>query len=179
MKYFLFIIALTTTFLTVQAQEISFSKIDKSPLDVVIHRDDDNQAIARVIYSRPSKRERTIFGKLVKYGEVWRTGANEATEIDFFKDVTINGTIVKAGAYSIYTIPTEGEWTFILNSQTNQWGTKYDASKDVLKVTMESMLSPQTIEEFSISFVAQPDGLILFMGWDDTLVNLPIELTKA
>ncbi|MGJ8685251.1 MAG: DUF2911 domain-containing protein [Nonlabens sp.] len=178
MKSVLFISALFLSFFTVQAQDFSFSKIDKSPLDVVIHRNNDNQAIARVIYSRPSKRDRDVFGGLVKYGEVWRTGANEATEIDFFKDVTINGTLVKAGAYSIYTIPGEDQWTFILNSQTNQWGTNHDASKDILKVTMDSMPSPQTIEDFSISFVEQPDGLILFMGWDDTLVNLPIQLTE-
>lgn len=105
--------------------------------------------------------------------------ANEATEIDFFYDVTINGNLVKAGAYSIYTIPGEDEWTFILNSQTNQWGgTKHDPTKDILKVTMDSMPSPQTIEEFSISFVEDPDGLILFMGWDDTLVNLPIQVAQ-
>lgn len=178
MKYLLFITALIASTISIQAQEISFSKLDKSPLDVVIHRDNNNQAIARVIYSRPAKRDRTIFGNLVKYGEVWRTGANEATEIDFFKDVTINGVLVKAGAYSIYTIPGEDEWTFILNSQTNQWGTKYDASKDVLKVTMDSMPSPQSIEEFSISFVEDPDGLILFMGWDYTLVNIPIQFAE-
>ncbi|EAS20185.1 hypothetical protein BBFL7_02586 [Flavobacteria bacterium BBFL7] len=178
MKYFLFLFSIFTTSTVMQAQEISFSKIDKSPLDVVIHRDDNNQAIARVIYSRPAKRDRKIFGELVKYGEVWRTGANEATEIDFFYDVTINGNLVKAGAYSIYTIPGEDEWTFILNSQTNQWGTKHDPSLDVLKVTMDSMPSPQTIEEFSISFVEDPDGLILFMGWDNTLVNLPIEVAQ-
>ncbi|PQJ31995.1 asparagine synthetase B [Nonlabens arenilitoris] len=178
MKYFIFIFSLFIATSAVQAQEIAFSKIDKSPLDVVIHRDNNNQAIARVIYSRPAKRDRKIFGELVKYGEVWRTGANEATEIDFFYDVTINGNLVKAGAYSIYTIPGEEEWTFILNSQTNQWGTKHDPSKDILKVTMDSMPSPQTIEEFSISFVEDPDGLILFMGWDNTLVNLPIQVAQ-
>lgn len=179
MKICFFIFLFITSCLSLQAQELSFSKLDKSPLDVVIHRDDNNQAIARVIYSRPSKRARTIFGDLVKFGEVWRTGANEATEIDFFKDVTINGTLIKAGAYSIYTIPGKDQWSFILNSQTNHWGSNYDATKDVLKVTMDSMPAPQTIEEFSISFVEQSDGLILFMGWDDTLVNLPIELTKT
>ncbi|GAK89641.1 hypothetical protein JCM19297_1469 [Nonlabens ulvanivorans] len=122
MKYLVIILSFFAATQAIQAQEIAFSKIDKSPLDVVIHRDNNNQAIARVIYSRPAKRDRTIFGELVKYGEVWRTGANEATEIDFFYDVTINGNLVKAGAYSIYTIPGEDEWTFILNSQTNQWG---------------------------------------------------------
>ena len=178
MKLVLFLTLLILSSIGVQAQDISFSKIDKSPLDVVIHRNENNQAIARIIYSRPAKKDRTIFGELVKYGEVWRTGANEATEIDFFKDVTINGTIVKAGAYSIYTIPRKEEWTFILNSQTNQWGNNHDPEKDVLKVTMESMPSPQTIEEFSISFVETPNGLILFMGWDNTLVNLPITTAK-
>lgn len=174
MKYILLISTFLLTTLNINAQEISFPNIDKSPLDVVIQRDANKQAIARVIYSRPSKRDRTIFGDLVKYGEVWRTGANEATEIDFFKDVTINGKNVKAGSYSIYTIPGEDEWTFILNSQTNQWGNKYDPSKDVLKVSMSSMPAPQVIENFSISFVEEPEGFILFMGWDNTLVNLHV-----
>jgi len=84
MKYILIIAAILLSSASIQAQEISFSKIDKSPLDVVIHRDANNRAMARVIYSRPAKRDRVIFGELVKYGEIWRTGANEATEIDFF-----------------------------------------------------------------------------------------------
>lgn len=179
MKNLLLLSFLFLLSIPLQAQDLPFSKIDKSPLDVVIHRDDNNQAIARVIYSRPSKRDRVIFGELVKYGEVWRTGANEATEIDFFKDVAINGTTIKAGAYSIYTIPGEDEWTFILNKQTNQWGTAYDPDLDVIQVTIDVMPAPQTIENFSISFVEDPNGLILFMGWDNTIVNLPIILVKA
>ncbi|GAK95012.1 hypothetical protein JCM19298_788 [Nonlabens ulvanivorans] len=73
MKYLVIILSFFAATQAIQAQEIAFSKIDKSPLDVVIHRDNNNQAIARVIYSRPAKRDRTIFGELVKYGEVWRT----------------------------------------------------------------------------------------------------------
>jgi len=92
----------------------------------------------------------------------------------FFKDVTINGELVKAGSYSIYTIPGEDEWTFILNSQTNQWGTKHDPSKDILKTIMNITPAPQNIENFSISFIEEPEGFILFMGWDNTLVNLHI-----
>lgn len=160
------------------AQELSFSKLDRSPLDVVIHRDTDNEAIARVIYSRPSMRGRKVFGDLVPYDQVWRTGANEATEIAFFKDVRINDRVIPAGYYSIYTIPSSDQWRFILNSQTNQWGTNYDPNKNVIEVSMERIPAPQTIESFSISFLENEDELLLFMGWEETMVSLAITPVK-
>jgi hypothetical protein len=157
----------------VNAQSISFSKMDKSPLDVVLHRNDQNEAVARVIYSRPSKRNRKIFGDLVPYDQVWRTGANEATEIDFFKPVQINNQLVPAGSYSIYTIPGKDKWTFILNSKTLQWGNEYDEKFNILEVQTETVSAPQTIEEFSISFIEMEDRILLFMGWEDTMTYLP------
>lgn len=153
-----------------------FANLDASPLDVVIARSDDNNAIARVIYSRPSKRKRIIFGDLVPYGEVWRTGANEATEIDFYQDVIIADQTVPAGSYSIYTIPNKENWTFILNTQTTQWGTEYDASKNILETEIDSMPSPTAIESFSISFASLNDETVLFMGWDDTIAQVPVKL---
>lgn len=87
-------------------------------------------------YSRPGVKGRTIWGGLVPYGQVWRTGANEATTIQFSEDVKINGQALKKGTYSLHTIPGESEWTFIFNSVADQWGSySYDQAKDVLRVT--------------------------------------------
>lgn len=158
--------------------DLTFTQLDKSPLDVVMYRGADKTAVARVIYSRPSKRDREIFGNLVPYDQVWRTGANEATEIAFYKDVKINNQLVKAGTYSLYTIPSENDWKFILNTATTQSGLEYDESKNLVTTTMDVLPSPQEIESFSISFVEQNDGGMLFLGWDDTIASVPFTVVK-
>lgn len=89
-----------------------------------------------ITYGRPSVNNRTIFGDLVPYGDVWRTGANESTALVVSDDVTIEGNKLKAGTYSLYTIPGKDEWTIIINSKLS-WGTQYDKSKDVLRFTVE------------------------------------------
>lgn len=130
-----------------------------------------------VTYSRPSKKGRQIFGALIKFGKVWRTGANEATEISFNKDVTFGGKKVSAGSYTLFTIPEAGEWTFILNSELDQWGAfTYDEKKDVarVKIPVQELTSP--IEMFTIDFKEMNQGAELQLKWDKTQVNLPIEL---
>lgn len=175
----LIILQCVVSFSMAQNNDLSFSGLDKSPLDVVIARDTANKALSRIIYSRPAMRDRDIFGALVPFGTVWRTGANEATEITFYKDVVIGNQEVNSGTYSIYTVPNEEEWTFILNSETTQWGTDYDPTKNILEMSVQPMLSPTSIEHFSISFLEQEQGLILFMGWDDTIVQVPIKFARA
>ncbi|MFT5926087.1 MAG: hypothetical protein ACI9WL_000830 [Rubritalea sp.] len=157
---------------------LTFNELDKSPLDVVMYRDANKIAIARVIYSRPSKKDREIFGKLVPYDQIWRTGANEATEIAFYKDVMIDNQLVKAGSYSIYTIPGENQWSFILNTATTQSGTEHDPQKDILKATMDIIPSPKEIESFSISFLEQKEGAILFLGWEETIASLEFTIVS-
>jgi len=129
----------------------------------------------KVSYGQPSKRDRVIFGKLVPYGEVWRTGANKATEISFKKDATFGGKPVKAGTYTLFTIPGEKEWTFILNSELKQEGAgKYNEikDKDVLKVTVPSeTISGSAVEKLTISI--QGDKLVL--EWDKTRVQVPVK----
>ena len=173
-------LCLTCSFFSMAQNEsdLTFSQLDKSPLDVVMYRDANKAAVARVIYSRPSKRDREIFGNLVPYDQVWRTGANEATEIAFYKDVKINNELVKAGTYSLYTIPSENDWKFILNAATTQSGLEYDESKNLITTTMDVLPSPQEIESFSISFVEQNDGGMLFLGWDDTIASVPFTVVK-
>ena len=129
----------------------------------------------KISYGQPSKRGRVIFGELVPYGEVWRTGANNATEITFAKDGTFGGKPVKAGTYSLFTIPGEKEWTFILNSELKQWGSyKYNEikDKDVLQVKVpSSTISGDPVEKLTITL---PAGKLV-IEWDKTKVEVPVK----
>lgn len=152
-----------------------FADLDKSPMDAVITRNEDNSPLARIIYSRPKKKNREVFGKLVPYGQVWRTGANEATEITFYENVFFNKKKVKAGTYSLFTIPNENNWTLIINKKINVWGTNYDESMDVLRTQVTSKSTAAPVEDFSITFKPTKYGSDLLMGWDDTFVEVPIQ----
>jgi Protein of unknown function (DUF2911) len=126
-----------------------------------------------VTYSRPYKKGRAIFGSLVPYGEVWRTGANEATEITFAKSGSFAGKPVKAGTYTLFTIPTATAWTVILNSELKQWGAfGYDKvkDKDVLQATVQSTHLDHVVEQFTIT--VKDNGLLL--EWDQTSVLIPM-----
>lgn len=102
-------------------------------------------------YGRPKVKERKIWGGLVPYGQVWRTGANEATTVAFSKNVKVEGQALAAGTYSLYTIPGKSEWTIIFNSVAQQWGTKYDESKDVLRVTVKPQAGSEHVEEMTFT----------------------------
>jgi hypothetical protein len=131
--------------------------------------------VARVVYSRPQKDNRTIFGELVEYNKVWRLGANEATEIEFFKDVTIAGKKVAKGRYTLYAIPAQDKWTIILNKDTDTWGAfVYDEKKDVLRTDVPVQLLASPVDAFSMSFNKTDNGMTLFIAWDNVSVNLPI-----
>jgi len=169
-------------FQNVQAQETektngpNFPKLDTSPLDMIIHRDQKDEVIMRVIYSRPQTRNREIFGKLVPYGEVWRTGANEATEITFYKDMKIGGEIVKSGTYTLYTIPDEKEWTIILNKSVHTWGAyEYTDEEDYVRIKVPVRNASHNIENFSMAIEQEEDKDVtnLLMGWADKYVKVP------
>jgi len=136
----------------------------------------ENQGLkVSVDYCRPYKKGRKIFGGILPYGKVWRTGANEATVIDFNEDVVIGGKALGKGEYSLWTIPTETEWTIIFNKETGQWGTSYDGSKDVLKVQVPSQKSKTQSEQFLINLSPQTDGVDMILNWDETEVVVPIK----
>ena len=127
-----------------------------------------------VTYGRPAKKGRSIFGGLVPYGEVWRTGADEATEITFKKDGMFGGKEVKAGTYTLFTIPEEGKWTIILNNQLKQWGSfDYDKikDKDVLHVDAPAMHGGKAVENLTIEVKKSE----LLIEWDQTSVSVPMK----
>ena len=177
---------LTTVLLTSLLYNISvaqnFRKPDKSPMDMAYFPDhfahdrkEGEKAIIRVTYSRPLKNDREVFGKLVPYGQVWRTGANEATEIKFYQDVDFGGKKVKAGSYSLFTIPGEKEWTVILNSDLDYWGAyKYNEKNDVIRVPASVGSSSEAVESFSIQFERKGDKQgVMKLAWDKTVAEVP------
>ena len=126
-----------------------------------------------VKYAQPQKRGRVVFGQVVKFGQVWRTGANEATEIEISRDVTVAGKPLKAGKYSLWTVPTATTWAVILNSETGQWGTQHDAARDVLRVDVPATPTAET-EALTIGLVAAEGGADMTIAWDKTAVSVPI-----
>ncbi|MVM30044.1 DUF2911 domain-containing protein [Spirosoma sp. HMF4905] len=189
MKFIGVLACLLICFTTVtQAQKLR--GLDKSPMDMAYYPDDfahdrkfapakvGDKGYVRVTYSRPAKNGREVFGKLTPYGKVWRVGANEATEVKFFTDATIQGKKIKAGVYSLYAIPNETEWTLIFNSDLDQWGAySYNQSLDVLRVTAPVKKPEETIENLTIQFKKVGENVkesIMMIAWDNTLVEVPI-----
>ncbi len=131
----------------------------------------------RITYGRPSMEGRTIFGGLVPYDEVWRTGANEATTVSVSSDVTIEGSSLSEGTYSLYTIPSEDQWTLIFNNVAEQWGTNYDESKDALRVTVSPESAPEReMMTFLFEKVTNKRGMCV-LHWAD--VRVPFEIQVA
>ena len=132
-----------------------------------------------VQYSRPSMKGRTIFGDLVPYGKLWRTGANQNTMVTFSTDVMIGGKTVKAGSYAIFTTPNKDNWEIVFYSDTNNWGTpqNWDESKVAAKVTSEVYDIPMDIETFTISFDdLTNDSAVLGIMWEKVYVGVKIEV---
>jgi hypothetical protein len=130
-----------------------------------------------VIYSRPHLGGRHLFDNLLKYGEPWRLGANEATEIQFYRDVTILDKKIKAGRYVLYCIPEKENWTIVLNSHVDSWGLKQEMSKDVqrFKVPVQHDHGGPSLEYFTIVFEKTAGGADLIMAWGDVVCRLPIQ----
>jgi len=131
----------------------------------------------KITYGQPFKRNREIFGALIPYNQVWRTGANEATEITVTRDVKIGDKILKAGTYTIFTIPNPDEWTIIFNKSLGLWGA-YDyekvKSQDVLRVKAKVTQTQEIYEAFTIRLTEAPYGVDMELIWDRTKVTLPI-----
>lgn len=163
----------------------SWPPLDNSPMDMIYYPVDypvlkirkaaPEAPVMKVIYSRPLKKSRKVFGELVEYGTVWRLGANEATEIDFFKEVKIAGAKIKKGRYTLYAIPQENKWTIILNKDTDVWGSfAYDIKKDILRTDVRTEKTKEPVEAFTMMFEKTTSGVNLLIAWEDVKTSLPI-----
>ncbi|MEO7044907.1 MAG: DUF2911 domain-containing protein [Ferruginibacter sp.] len=160
--------------------DMSYFPVDY-PLEKM-NRTDSMPPLARVIYSRPHKKGRSIFGdtpqSLCQYGKEWRLGANEATEINFFRNVSINGKNIAKGTYVIYCIPQVDKWTIVLNTNLYTWGLHMDESKDIFRTDIPAMEQSPALEDFTMVFSAAKYGANLIMAWDNVKASLPIEFSK-
>jgi hypothetical protein len=169
---------------TQQKETVTPSGLDKSPMDMTYYPENypiqkmqhKNVAplTARLIYSRPQKNGRIIFGSLVEYGKSWRLGANEATEIEFFKDVTIQQKKIPRGRYVLYCIPYFDKWIIKFNSDVNTWGLQIDSTKDVFQFEIPVSKTNYPYEFFTMEFEQAEPGLQLAMMWDSVRAVLPI-----
>lgn len=172
--------------ITVNAQEVKFPGLDPSPVDLAYFPANATQtakkgaeapALIKVTYARPAKKGREVFGALIKSGEVYRLGANESTEIKFFKPVVIGGKSIPAGSYGLFAIPNKGNWTIIINKDTDHWGAyTYDESKDVARVEVPVKPLGTPVENLAMVFTGTGTDAVLNIGWDTTSVALPIQV---
>jgi hypothetical protein len=129
-----------------------------------------------VDYSSPRARGRKIYGDLVPFGQVWRTGANEATTFVTTTDVTVGGATVPAGSYTLFTIPDREKWTLIISKKTGEWGTAYPGpSNDLARVDMKVSTLSAPVENFTISFDKSASGGTLNMDWETTRASVAID----
>ena len=144
-----------------------------SPMAVAAAMLDDDTYV-KIVYSSPRKRGRTIFGGLVPFGEIWRTGANEATEMTVTSDITFGPQRLDAGTYSIFTVPGDERWTVIVNANLGQWGAyDYDAAADLFRFDVAAARTDKVHEAFTISVQSGEDPAVRLV-WDETEVVIPI-----
>lgn len=185
---FAFVLGIFT--ISAGAQDKKLPPLDASPMDMAYYppmypyvvkvKGEPGNLVARVIYSRPQTKGRDIFGNLEEYGKIWRLGANEATEIEFFKPVIIAGKNIPKGRYTMYAVPTEKTWTIIMNRETDIWGAfKYDQRKDVVRTALPVVTLDNPVEAFTMAFEKSETGANLVIAWDKVSVNLPIRWTDA
>jgi Protein of unknown function (DUF2911) len=149
-----------------------------SPPGTAMLKFDDGKTVT-IQYSRPFMRGRKIFGGLVPYDEVWRTGANAATSLKTEADLNMGGTHVPAGSYTLYTLPTMNSWKLIINKQTGQWGTEYNPSQDLARVDMKVAQRPSALEEFTISFdKTSGNAATLKLEWANTIASVDVKESK-
>lgn len=166
-----------------------YAEVDKSPVDIsyypvnypkqLMEGNDSATLTARVIYSRPHKANRQIFSNdgppksILQYGDYWRLGANEATEIEFFKTVTVKEQKILKGRYIIYCIPNADKWVIVLNSNLFSFGLHQDADKDVIKIEIPVLQTADDIEYFTMVFEKSATGADLIMAWGNVKARLP------
>jgi hypothetical protein len=179
MKKNVFVIAVMAIVLmfTNEMSAQKFSKLDKSPMDGASYPSSYkvSDKLVKITYGRPQLKGREL-SKLAPNDKVWRTGANEAAEITFYKDVMFGEEAVKAGTYTMFTIPADGEWTVILSTAKNVWGSYfYKENEDVVRVKGIVSKSEDLIEAFSITFDGKDMDANMYLGWGNTVVTVPVK----
>jgi hypothetical protein len=167
-----------------QSKVNPYSAVDISPMDmtyfpvdypkVKMERKAIDAPLARVIYSRPHLQGRHIFHEVLRYGQPWRLGANESTELDLYQPATIEGKQIAAGRYVLYCIPEEDHWTIVLNSNIDSWGLEPDPKKDIAKFRIPITTTTNTLEYFTIIFDGSGKNAVLLMAWDNVEARLSL-----
>lgn len=159
-----------------------FAAVDASPMDMSyypaeypkIKHGTNEPPVARIIYSRPQKHGRQMLGKELPYDSIWRLGANEGTELEFFKPATIQGKKIAAGRYLIYCIPTKDSWQLTLNTYIYSWGLAIDTAQDLHRFTIPVSANNPSAEFFTAVFESAKGGANLIFAWGDVVAKLPI-----
>jgi len=150
-----------------------------SPKDTVEFKLNDLKL--EVFYNRPYKKDREIFGALIPFNQVWRTGANEATTFETNKPLELNGIQLAARKYTLWTVPKDSTWHVIFNSKQYSWGVNaemkpmWDPNYDVINIEVPVQKLGNTVEQFTISFDNSTDNLFITMAWDDVKVAVPLK----
>ncbi len=169
------ILLVFVTLLSTNLNAQEFKDLDKSPMDVASFPSSykESNKLVKIAYSRPQLKGRDL-QKLATNGEVWRTGANEATEITFYIDMKLGSKTIKTGTYSLFTIPGEKEWTIILSSDINVWGAySYNEANDVVRFNVPVKIEEELLETFSIAFEKSNDGVDMHLGWGNARIAVP------
>mgnify|MGYP002713168117 CR=1 FL=1 len=172
---FLFVL-FTVSFLFIdKSYAQAFDDLDQAPHDISYYRMSRAMPpLVKVLYGRPQNDGEKVFGNLVPYGKIWRTGADEATEVKFYQDVVFGDKKVKAGTYVLYTIPGENEWEIILNSNIDVLGAfQYNPTYDVARITVP-VGKAEELKVFSIAFKEREGKVQMVLGWDDTRIGIPL-----
>tara|TARA_R110002073_G_scaffold4213_2_gene28014 strand:+ start:722 stop:1294 length:573 start_codon:yes stop_codon:yes gene_type:complete len=169
----------TLVLFSLKSEAQGFKNLDEVPHDISYYRESRvSPPLVKVLYGRPNAANEQVFGNEVPFGEVWRTGANEATEIKLYEDVILGDTHVSAGTYVLITIPGEKEWEIILNSNLDVWGAfQYDPSADVAKIRVP-VSKAENLEAFSIAFKKVESQILMVLGWGSTRVKVPLDFEE-
>jgi len=161
--------------LSFNAEAQEFKPLDKSPMDAATFPSSykESNKLIKITYGRPQLKGRGM-NDLAPAGKVWRTGANEAAELTLYTDMMLGDSKVKAGTYTFYIIPSEKEWTAIISTDLNVWGSYfYKQENDVARLAVPVSMADESLEAFSIAFEKSDDGVHMHLGWDKVRVAVP------
>jgi hypothetical protein len=178
MRRVLIFIPLAFLLVAVAAAQQDKSKRPSPPATAECNFADGKKVV--VDYSQPSMRGRKIFGELVPYGQIWRTGANEATALVSDVDLSVGGTAVPAGKYTLYTLPSPESWKLIISKKTGQWGIPYPGEQeDFTRIDMTAEKTSSPVEKFTITFDrTKPDACVMKLEWESTRAAVEISERK-